>query len=121
MSYASQKGYAAEHAVVQVLTAAGNHCYRPRTTSHANADTGDVAGLPLIISIKNHARLDLATWTDELSTMVTRQAQWDAGVVIHKRKGKGQPRDWYVTTTVGLFLPLLAGFIDHIERDSHGL
>jgi hypothetical protein len=106
MSYESKKGYSAEHAVVRELQPIGNRIYRPRTTSYLAVDTGDVHGLPLVISVKNQARLELSTWVDELSAMVDRSI-FDTGIVVHKRRGKGRAADWYVTTSLGLYLPVL--------------
>jgi len=99
MSYASRKGYGAEAAIVKLLTQCGFTVTRPRTTSHRDTDTGDVRGLPLVISVKNHARIKLAECCDELRAMVER-SPWDTGVLIHKRIGRGQPEDWYATMQV---------------------
>lgn len=115
MSYTSKKGYSAEHAVATWLAPYGDDVRRPRTTSYAATDTGDVAGLPLVLSVKNHARDTLAGWVDELSTMVER-SPYETGVVIHKRVRVGHPDGWYVTTNGRLFLPLLCGFIRDLRR-----
>jgi hypothetical protein len=54
------------------------------------------------------ARLDLAGWVTEAET---ERGNLDAiaGVVIHKRRGKGQALDQYVTLTVRDFIALLGG------------
>jgi hypothetical protein len=115
VSYASAKGYMAEHATVQYLsTQLGASATRPRTTSITNVDTGDVVGVPLVVSVKNHAALNLAVWVDEMAAMVKR-SPWDVGVVVHKRRGKGHPRDWYVTTPFGLVIPMLAAYVAQID------
>ena len=109
MSHETRKGYVAEAAVVAALAELGN-VYRPRTTSHQATDTGDVAGLPMVFSVKNHLRMDLAAWVDEMIAMVGRSPH-ATGVVVHKRRGKGKAGDWYVTTSLDLLLPLLRAYI----------
>lgn len=106
MSYASAKGYRAEHAVERLL---GSYdvplpTYRPRAGCHD--DIGDLCGLPLVFSIKDHARLTLASWVDDLAVMVT-NAHMATGVVWHKRVGRADPQNWYVTTSGRLFIPML--------------
>jgi len=66
-------------------------------------DKGDIGGIPdLTIQVKNHKEMRLALWVDE-----ARQQASNAGnavfVVIHKRRGKGDPGQWYVTTTLQVF------------------
>lgn len=111
MSYCSSKGYMAEHALEQYYRQLGYEVRRPRTTSHSNTDTGDLAGMPLVQSVKNHARIQLAAAVDEMLAMVER-SPWDTGLLYHKRIGKGQPGAWYVTTTVDLAQPLLEAYIN---------
>ena len=122
MSYASNKGYSAEHAIAAYLAESlgplASDVRRPRTTSLRATDTGDIAGLPLVISAKNHARDTLSTWVDELSTMVER-SPYETGVVWHKRVRAGQPSGWYVTTNGRFLIPLLVGFIRSHHFDSN--
>jgi hypothetical protein len=110
LSYATSKGYRAEAAVVVYLSRLLAPCWRPRTTSRTDTDTGDVAGLPLVVSVKDHRALRLAAWTDEMRAMVKR-SPWRTGVVVHKRAGKGDPGDWYVTLPLDLFVPLLHAYV----------
>lgn len=111
----SRLGYSAEHAVEMWLRAAtGAYCFRPR--AGGVSDTGDIHGLPLVISVKNHADLRLAEWVTDLERMLANtQKVWPAvasGVVIHKRRGRGNVDDWYVTTTGRLAMPLLKCYVD---------
>lgn len=108
MSYESRKGYRAEHAIEEYLADYGHHVERPRAGTPL--DRGDLTGLPLVVSIKDHARLDLAGWVDDMTGMVNRSS-FPTGVVWHKRRGKGYPAQWYVTTTGDLFLPMLRALI----------
>ena len=114
MSYATAKGYRAEAMIVDLLTPFGTDVRRPRTTSRRETDTGDVHGLPLVVSVKNHAALALALWVDEVAGMVKR-SPYETGVVFHKRRGRGSGADFYVTTSARLFLPLLRAYVGSDE------
>lgn len=109
MSAASRKGYSAEHAAELWLEEElGIELERPR--AGALLDRGDLVGMPMTVSVKNQATLRLAVWTDEMAGMVAVNRH-QAGVVLHKRKGKGQPDDWYVTTSGGLWLPMARAYL----------
>ncbi|MFT4202176.1 hypothetical protein [Gordonia sp. (in: high G+C Gram-positive bacteria)] len=82
-------------------------------------DRGDIAGLRLhgkriVVEAKNCARIDLAGWMREAEV---ERGNDDAlvGVVAHKRHGKGDPLDQWVTMTVREFIAILRG--DRIEED----
>lgn len=107
MSYESKKGYSAERAVELLWTERGREVYRPR--AGAFADIGDIVGLPLVQSVKNHRALDLATWVDGMAVQV-QNAGLDLGVVWHKRRGKGHPSGWYVTTTGEMAVELVEAY-----------
>jgi hypothetical protein len=104
MGTASRKGYAGERPIEEYLQWRYGRGYRPRAGQPH--DVGDIGGVPLVVSAKNHARLSLSTWVDEMSEMVV-SANLETGVVWHKRKGKASPSAWYVTTTGALFEPML--------------
>ena len=110
MSYASDKGYRGEVEAMDMLSSLGRPLYRPRTTSHTATDTGDVSGLPFVVSVKAHRALALAAWVDELGAMVDR-SPWLTGVVVHKRAGCGSARRWYVTMNGRLFLPFARAYL----------
>lgn len=109
MSLQSRKCQDSEHAVCMALEPYGTNVFRPRTTSIRDRDTGDIHGLPLVVSVKNQKEMALAGWVDEMARMV-RRSPWDTGVVIHKRARKSGVLDWYVSTSVELFLPLLSAY-----------
>ena len=76
-------------------------------------DKGDIGGLrhlgqKVAIECKNTSRINLGTWINEAHTAMGND---DAGVavVIHKRHGKGQPGDQWVTTTVDDLIALITG------------
>jgi len=103
MSYASGRGYRAEHLVEVFLQNRGIMCWRPRAGAHN--DVGDLGGTPIVVSIKDHTNLALSSWITDLNRMVLASGL-ETGVVWHKRRGTTDPRRWYVTTTGDLFLPL---------------
>lgn len=99
MGYSHDKGYRAEAQVERLFQELHEDAYRPRAGTHF--DVGDIAGVPLVVSVKDHVKLDLSGWTDDLVAMMARANL--PGVVWHKRRRKANPRDWYVTTTGGTF------------------
>jgi hypothetical protein len=105
-SAAKRKGSQAERDVVAYLKANG-YPYADRRVAGATLDKGDISGvLGVTIEIKNHARLDLAGWLAELEVEMKNDNAW-TGVVIHKRKGKGDVGEWYATLPVKVWLALL--------------
>ena len=50
--------------------------------------------------------MDLAGWLQELATEMANDNAW-TGTVIHKRKGKGNPAEWYATMPAQVWLELL--------------
>jgi hypothetical protein len=81
-----------------------------RVKTGAN-DKGDIGGLRhrghrLAIECKNHAAMNLAGWVTEAQT----EARNDGallGFVVHKRRGKGQAGDQYVTMVLSDLVALL--------------
>ena len=104
------KGSQAERDVVKYLQ--GWFPYAERRLAGATLDKGDISGINgVCIEIKNHAKLDLAGWLAELE-LETKNAKAWTGVVIHKRKGKGSPADWYATLPVSVWVELLRRAMD---------
>ncbi len=102
-------GYDAERAVEVMWRGRDRAVMRPRAGTHQ--DVGDLVGLPIVQSIKNWNHLALAQWVSDLDDQVE-HAGLETGVVWHKRRGKGSPLDWYVTTSGRLALPLLEAYCD---------
>lgn len=76
-------------------------------------DKGDIAGLRhmgqrVVIECKNTSRINLGTWSTETEIQ---RGNDDAGVglIVHKRHGKGQPQDQWVTLTLADLVALLTG------------
>lgn len=106
MSHSHDKGYRAEHAVELLYQAQGwAQCYRPRAGSQD--DVGDIGGIPVVTSVKNHGRLRLGEWCDDLVAMVAR-AGVEHGAVWLKRVRRGDPLDWFVLMPARLYLPVLS-------------
>lgn len=112
MSASKRKGTSAETAVVNFLRIAGFTQAERRTLNGAK-DRGDIAGLPgVVIEVKNCARQELASWVQE-AELERDNDHATLGVVWHKRRGKGNPGDWFVTMSGAQFANLL--------RDQQGL
>lgn len=76
-------------------------------------DRGDIAGVRIhgqriVIECKDTARIALGTWINEAEV---ERGNDDAlaGVVAHKRHGKGEPADQLVTMTLRDFAALIGG------------
>lgn len=103
---AKAKGSGAERDVVAYLKEEG-FIYADRRLAGATLDKGDISGIPgVTIEIKNHAKMDLAGWTEELLVEMANDNAW-TGVVWHKRKGRGKPSDWYCTMPGHVYIALL--------------
>jgi len=81
--------------------------YVDRRLAGATLDKGDISGIPgVTIEIKNHAEMKLAGWLEELRVEMGNDNAW-TGVVIHKRKGKGNVGEWYATMPAQVWVDLL--------------
>jgi hypothetical protein len=120
MSFASDKGYRGEAAVLDELRiwTPEHDLYRPR--AGAVRDCGDICGVPFVHSVKNCRSMSLSTWMDDLQVQVLNARLLNpdvcTGAVWHHRKGKGDPAHWYVTTTGALFRPLYLSYLNELER-----
>lgn len=113
MSRNKQKGTAFERLIADGLAAALNDDRIDRAPMRGTKDRGDIAGVrspfgKVVVECKNVARLDLAGWVTE-AEVERGNADAVAAVVVHKRRGKGQPGDQYVTMTLRDFVALLGG------------
>lgn len=101
------KGSAAERATCTYLNSKGVEA--ERVPAGATLDRGDLwipdKNWPAI-QIKNHARLDLSGWVDDVAEQANNAGRY-AGVVIHKRRGKGNPGSWYVTSTLDTLIAII--------------
>jgi Holliday junction resolvase len=103
-----RKGNAAERAVVQYLKEHGFEQAR-RTQAGTRHDIGDIDGVPgLAIEVKNHAKLALAEWVDQLEDEIVAK-RVPSGIVIVKRRGHADPADWYCVTPLYRMITILRG------------
>lgn len=93
---------------------AHGHPYADKQPLTGAVDKGDVAnvhhpdGQPIALELKDRATLALPQWW--------REAQQEAAnlgtpyaAIIHKRSGKGQPEDQWVTLSVAMFNRIIRG------------
>jgi len=76
-------------------------------------DRGDIGGVRvhgqrLVLECKNTTRINLGTWITEAHTEAGNDDAL-AGVIVHKRHGKGKPGDQWVTMTVNDLISLITG------------
>ncbi|NCD26966.1 MAG: hypothetical protein EOL86_15455 [Deltaproteobacteria bacterium] len=76
-------------------------------------DRGDVSGLihmggRIVVECKNTTRTNLAGWATE-AEVERGNDDAVAGIVVHKRHGKGQARDQWVTMTLADLVSILTG------------
>ena len=111
-AYHRQKGSSMERLVADYFRDNG-FPFADRRVKTGAKDCGDVGGVHvhdqrLAIEVKNTARLALGTWAAETETeRVNDQAL--AGLIVHKRHGKGQAADQWVTMTLRDLLAIING------------
>ena len=99
-----RKGNRAEVEVVNLLRSHGYDVETSRSARGGYQSGADILGdFPMVIEVKNQAKLDLAGWWAQASY----QANGALPVVIHKRVGKSDPAEWWVTMDVQTLLRLL--------------
>lgn len=84
-----------------------------RRVKTGNKDKGDIAGVRVhgqrvVIECKDVARMDLAGWVAEAEAERVNDGAL-AGLVVHKRRGRADSADQYVTLTVRDLVALLTG------------
>jgi hypothetical protein len=105
MSKSKAKGTAFERLIADYLVQYWPYADRAPLTG--NKDRGDISGTPGIVwELKNRRALDLAEWVDEAETERT-NAGADIGIVVHKRRGRGQPADQYATLRLSTLVHIL--------------
>lgn len=99
-----RKGNKAEVDVVRVLRAHGYDVQTSRAARGGYQSGEDIVGdFPLSLEIKNHKALDLAGWWAQAQY----QAAGRPAAVVHKRVGKADPAEWWVTMDLQTLLRLL--------------
>lgn len=107
MSRSKAKGTSFESSVLPAIKGKRPEAER-RALQGAN-DKGDF-NIPgekrFILEAKNHKEMKLAEWLREAEAEA-QNAGVPHGVVVHKRRGKTDPREQYVTLKLGSFLDLV--------------
>ena len=99
------KGSAYERSIVDYLRDQGYAV--DRTRAGWSDDRGDVHGIEgVVFECKNHKRMDLSGWLEELAVEMA-NAKSDLGVVVHKKRGTTDAASQYATLPFGLFVDLL--------------
>ena len=103
-SSSRRKGARAEQQVAAWLRSLGWAARTSRSAQGVQGGEDILTDCPLSIEVKDHATMKLAEWLDQAA----RQARPGApGVVLHKRRGKGNPGDWYATMRAADLLDLV--------------
>lgn len=118
--YHRQKGATFERNIADYLAAHIDDRIDRRVKNGAK-DRGDIAGLRhmghrIVLECKNTAKLALGGWATEAEV---ERGNDDAlaGLIIHKRHGKGRPEDQWVTLTLGELVALLTGTRTHYDQE----
>jgi len=119
--YHRQKGATFERMVADYLARHVDDRIDRRVKNGAK-DRGDIAGLRhmgrrIVLECKNTAKLALGGWATEAEV---ERGNDDAlaGLIIHKRHGKGRPEDQWVTLTLGELVALLTGDRTHYDQEA---
>lgn len=90
-----------------------------RKVKTGSRDEGDIGGLrhmgqKVCVEVKNTSRINLGVWANEVELQ---RGHYDAGagLIVHKRHGKGQPGEQWVTMTLDDFIALLTGQPKELE------
>jgi hypothetical protein len=117
--YHRQKGSTFETLIATYLNAKVDDRIE-RRTKNGSKDRGDIGGVRfhghrLVLECKNTAKTMLGPWAAE-AEMERGNDDALAGLIIHKRHGKGRPEDQWVTLTVGELVALLTLSRDHLNK-----
>lgn len=84
-----------------------------RAVKRGAKDVGDVAGLRfhgarVAVEVKNTTKVELSKWASEVEVERLNLGAL-AGIVVHKRRGRGAPGEQWVTMTLDDFVALMTG------------
>lgn len=103
-SHSRNKGNRAEQDLVRYLISEGYDVQTSRAARGGYQSGEDIIGdFPASIEVKNQVKLDLAGWWAQAQY----QAKGRPAVVVHKRVGKADPAEWWVTMDVATLIRLL--------------
>ena len=83
-------------------------------------DRGDIAGVRhmgarIVVEAKDCARIQLSAWATE-AEVERGNDDAVAGLIVHKRHGRGDPADQWVTCTLASLVALLTGHREGTTR-----
>lgn len=111
-AYHRQKGSTFERLIADYLKSNG-FPFADRRVKNGAKDRGDVGGVhvhgqPVVLEAKNTSRISLGAWASE-AEQERLNDEAIAGAIVHKRHGKGQAGDQWVTMTLADFTAILTG------------
>lgn len=111
-AYHRAKGSSFERLIADYLASNG-FPFADRRVKSGSKDKGDVGGVHvngerLVLECKNTSKISLGTWAAEAEVERVNDAAL-AGVIVHKRHGKGKAGDQWVTLTLADFAAILTG------------
>lgn len=112
-AYHRKKGSSFERLIADHFKANG-FPFADRRVKSGSKDRGDIGGIhdhhgqSIVIEAKNTTRIELGTWAKEAEAERLNDEAL-VGVVVHKRHGKGQAGEQWVTMTVDDLVALLTG------------
>ena len=94
-----------------------------RRVKTGSKDRGDISGLRhmgqrIVIECKNTTKIALGTWANQ-AEVERGNDDAVAGIIAHKRHGKGGAADQWVTMTLADLVALLTGSRDHVDGAHH--
>ena len=96
-----RKGNVAEREVVAALRRAGWQAMTSRAARAGTQKGADIiTDFPLVLEVKDHKTMALAEWVEQANA----EGEGDPAAVVHKRRGKANAEEWYVTMTFGEML-----------------
>lgn len=118
---AKKAGSSFERSTADYLKAVTNDDRIDRRVKNGTKDRGDIGGVRihgqrLVLECKNTAKTSLGPWATE-AEIERGNDDALAGVIVHKRHGKGAPGDQWVTMTLSEFAALLTGNRDHYDQE----
>lgn len=106
-AYSRSRGNRAEVAVVAALNRLGIPAVTSRNARGGGQQGVDIIcpDLPVSVEVKDQSRDALPGWLDQARAQADDTAP---GAVIHKRRGRANAEEWFVTLQLGDFVRLVS-------------